>query len=182
MLSYNVTGLLRSAPGTSRTYEVSGASLFLGDDLELAGPIEGEVRLARTGRSILAVADLSTTLAEECSRCLIPIAAPIRVSLKEEALPSIDLESGQPLDTATEPEVLRLDEHHELHLEGPVRDAISLAEPIAPLCRPDCRGLCPVCGLDQNTEPGHAHEDETLDPRLAELADWRPLRGHGDPN
>ncbi len=180
MLSYNVTGLLRSAPGTSRRYEVSGARLFLGDDLQLAATIEGEVRLARTSRSILATADLFTALAEECSRCLIPIAAPIRVSLKEEALPSIDLESGQPLDTTSEPEALRLDEHHELHLEGPVRDAISLAEPIAPLCRPDCQGLCPICGVDRNAEPGHSHEDETLDPRLAELAEWRPLAGPGD--
>ncbi len=180
MLSYNVTGLLRSAPGTSRTYEVSGESLFLSDDLRLAGPIEGEIRLARTTRSILATADLSTALAEECSRCLIPIAAPIRVSLKEEALPSIDLESGQPLDTTSEPEALRLDERHEIHLEGPVRDAISLAEPIAPLCRPDCLGLCPVCGQDRNAEPGHTHDDDALDPRLAELADWPALRAEAD--
>ena len=41
---------------------------------------------------------------------------------------------------------LFLDDHHELHLEPAVREAISLAEPIAPLCRSDCPGLCDTCG------------------------------------
>ncbi|HEV8516909.1 MAG TPA: YceD family protein [Candidatus Limnocylindrales bacterium] len=175
MLSYNVAGLLRSAPGTSRTYPVESADLELTDDLRLAEPIEGEVRLARTGRSILATADLRTALEETCSRCLRPVVAPIRVTIQEEALPSIDLESGLPVrGRDDEPDVLRLDDHHELHLEEPVRDAISLAEPFAPLCRPDCPGLCPTCGADLNVDPEHGHEEDTTDPRLARLADFRP--------
>ena len=67
---------------------------------------------------------------------------------------------------------VRLSDHHELDLEPVIRDAISLAEPIAPLCRPDCPGLCRVCGQDLATAPGHAHPDE-VDPRLAALADLR---------
>ena len=144
MLSYNVAGLLRAAPGTTRTYQVDVEGLPLGEELHLASPIQGEVRLSRTRRSILASANLDTSLREECSRCLIAVSAPVHVTLQEEALPSIDLESGLPVDTSGEPESLRLDEHHELHLEEPVRDAISLPEPIAPLCWPDCRGLCQV--------------------------------------
>lgn len=37
-----------------------------------------------------------------------------------------------------------------LDLGSLVRDTIHLAIPIAPKCRPDCRGLCPVCGKDLN--------------------------------
>ena len=58
-----------------------------------------------------------------------------------------------------------------------IRDAISLAEPIAPLCRPDCPGLCETCGADLTDDPGHAHADDDIDPRLAPLAD---LRSHLD--
>jgi len=177
MLSFNVSGLLRAAPGTSRTYPVSVDELPLAPELHLAAPVEGEVKLMKTGHTILATAQLATAIAEQCSRCLIAVSSPVRVSLQEVALPSIDLETGQPVDTSEEPDALRLDEHHELHLEGPVADAISLAEPIAPLCRADCRGLCTVCGIDLNMEPSHGHEDEPIDPRLADLAKWRPPAG-----
>lgn len=177
LFSFNVTGLLRSAPGTTRRYPVSGERIPIAEDLELAAPIEGELLLARTGRSILVRGQLSTALEETCSRCLRPTAAPVEVSVEEEALPSVDLETGAPLDTSEEPEALRVDDHHELDLAVVVRDAISLAEPIAPLCRPDCRGLCPICGADLNTAGNHGHEDESIDPRLAVLAQWRESAG-----
>ena len=181
MLSFNVSGLLRAAPGTARTYPVDVADLPLASELQLAAPVRGEVRLTKTGRSILATADLATAVQEQCSRCLAPVASPLTLTLQEVAFPSIDLETGQPLDTSDEPDALRLDEHHELHLEQSVAEAISLAEPIAPLCRPDCLGLCVVCGIDLNTDPGHRHEEESIDPRLAALAKWRPA-GDGEPN
>lgn len=174
MLAYNVAGLLGSVPGTDRRYPIRETSLESVDDLRLAAPLTGSLRLSRTSRSILAQVDLSTALAETCSRCLRPAVAPIEVTFLEEALPSIDLVSGLPLDRAAEPDALRIDEHHVLDLEPPVRDAIAMAEPIAPLCRPDCRGLCPECGVDLNDEPDHTHGDQPIDPRLAALAAWRP--------
>ncbi|MGH2408647.1 MAG: YceD family protein, partial [Candidatus Limnocylindrales bacterium] len=159
--------------GTTRRYDIHETDLQIADDLRLALPIDGEVRLSRTGRSIFAHVALTTALEEHCARCLIPIAAPISVVVEEEALPSVDLETGHVLDLGSEPDVLRLDDHHELDLARPVREAISLAEPIAPLCRPDCRGLCIVCGAELNDLPGHDHGLSTVDPRLAMLAEWR---------
>jgi uncharacterized protein len=152
---------------------VDTAELALYDDLQLAAPIAGEVRLSRTGRSILARASLSTAIEGACGRCLQPVVAPIALEIEEEALPSIDIDTGQPVDRDAEPDALRLDDHHELDLGEPVREAISLAEPIALLCRPDCRGLCPVCGIDLNSAGQHTHSDESIDPRLAGLAEWR---------
>ena len=172
MLSYNVATLLRAAPGTERRFAIENAEIDLYDDLRLAAPIAGEVRLSRTGRSILARASLFTAIETSCSRCLTQIVAPISVEIEEEALPSIDIDTGQPVDPTAEPDALRLDDHHDLDLDEPIREAISLAEPIALLCRPDCRGLCPVCGVDLNTDPDHGHADEATDPRLAALADW----------
>ena len=173
MLSYNVAALLRSAPGTERRYTVEDARLAVASDLQLATPIEGEVRLARTGRSILARAHLTTAIEATCARCLRPIVAPINVDIEEEALPSVDIDSGAAVDQRAEPDVLRLDEHHQLDLDQPVREAISLAEPISLLCRPGCRGLCSECGEDLNDQAEHGHADDELDPRLARLAEWR---------
>ncbi|HVM30160.1 MAG TPA: DUF177 domain-containing protein [Candidatus Limnocylindrales bacterium] len=173
MLIFNVASLLRAAPGTSRTYPVDVEQMPIAEDVSLAAPIAGEVRLARTGRSILATADLSTAIESHCSRCLRRVVEPISVRIEEEALPSIDIESGQPVDQRAEPDVLRLDQNHELDLAQPVREAISLAEPINVVCRPDCPGLCSVCGVDLNEEPVHQHDEEQVDPRLAALAEWR---------
>jgi len=99
--------------------------------------------------------------------------APIEVDVEEEALPSIDIDSGQPIDLDDERDALRIDGHHELDLAEPVREAISLAEPITLLCRPDCRGLCLTCGIDLNSVTEHSHTEDAVDPRLAALAGWR---------
>jgi uncharacterized protein len=170
-LAWNVAGLLADAPGAERTYPVDGVRIDL-DDLTLAAPIDGRVRLQRTNRGILAHAELRTALSLECSRCLRDVQEPVTVDITEEYLPSLDLATGKPLAMDEEPEVLRLTDHHELDLETPVREAIQLAEPIAPLCRPDCPGLCIVCGgrLDEGT---HDHPGDDIDPRLEALRGFR---------
>jgi DUF177 domain-containing protein len=60
-----------------------------------------------------------------------------------------------------------------LPLDTMARDALVLAFPPFPLCRPDCAGLCPQCGADRNaTDCGHGGPDAT-DPRWAALAGLR---------
>ena len=58
-----------------------------------------------------------------------------------------------------------------LDLSGWARDAVVLALPDKILCRPDCAGLCPVCGRDLNDEP-HEHDEEP-DSRWSALAELR---------
>jgi uncharacterized protein len=172
-LAWNVAGLLADSAGSVRSIDVADVAIELPEGLELAAPIAGQVRLSRTNRGILAEARLATSLAGECARCLRPLTTPIDVVLEEEYLPSIDMSTGRPIDTGVEPEALRLTDHHELDLELSVRDAISLAEPIAPLDRPDCPGLCVVCGLPLD-EGEHDHPDDGIDPRLEALKAFRP--------
>jgi len=168
VLAINVAGLLGSTPGTSRRYPVADLRLDLGDDLLQAETIVGSVRLTRTNRGLFVDGLLATALVERCGRCLTPVTAPVEVELREEALPTVDLGTGQLVEQPGEADVLRIDEHHVLDLEPAVRDAISLAEPMRILCRDACAGLCPNCGRDLNLEP-HRHEHEP-DPRLAPLA------------
>jgi uncharacterized protein len=165
---WNVAGLLGEPPGAERTVLVDGVTIDLGEDLRLAEPIACRVRLLRTNRGILAGAEVRAALALECSRCLREITVPVDVRLQEEYLPSIDLATGHAMPSAEEPDALRLTDHHELDLETPVREAIQLAEPIAPLCRTDCPGLCIVCG-NRLDEGSHDHPADDVDPRLAAL-------------
>jgi uncharacterized protein len=59
-----------------------------------------------------------------------------------------------------------------LELDAWARDALASQLPEQILCRPDCAGLCPVCGKDLNVEP-HEHSDVERDPRWAALEELR---------
>ena len=176
-LLYPVSGLLAEPPGSGRAFEVGPVRLDLGQDLSLAAPVTGHLDLSRTNRGLLVRADLEARVEETCSRCLRDIEVPLELRIDEEALPSVELTTGLPVDASDEPDAVRLDHHHQLDLEPLVREAIQLAEPIAPLCRPDCPGLCPVCGQELATGP-HDHPDEPVDPRLEGL---RSFRVDGEP-
>lgn len=170
-LVWNVAGLLGDATGAVRDFTVSGVVLDGGDDFRLAGPIDGRVRVSRTNRGLLVDADLTTVLATECVRCLRPITVPLAFEIQDEALPSLDLKTGKAARLSEEDEetgVIVLTDHHELDLEPAIRDAILLNEPVAPLDRQDCPGLCIVCGLPLD-EGEHHHPDDDIDPRLEAL-------------
>jgi uncharacterized protein len=171
-----VAGLLTEPVGTVRVIDVADATVPLPDDLRLAAPIVGRIRLTHERRGILADVALTTSLAGECARCLRPLTTEIAIAFAEEYLPSIDLGTGRAIDRTLEPDALRLTDHHEVDLETSVADAIALAEPIAPLDRPDCPGLCIVCGLPLD-EGAHDHPDDDIDPRLEALRGFVPADG-----
>jgi uncharacterized protein len=171
-LEVNVAGLLGEGPGVHRDVTVHDLRLPLDDDLELAQPVRGTIRLARTNRGLLLSGHLDAALRESCARCLRDVEVPIGIDIDEEALPTIDLTTGAPVDTSADPEAVRLSDHHELDLEPLIREGISLAEPIAPLCRPDCPGLCTVCGGELATGD-HDHDEGPIDPRLEALRTFR---------
>jgi len=172
-LTFAVSGLMAEAPGTVRQHHLDAVDVDPGEGLRLATPVSGGIRLLRTNRGLVVEGDLRAALAGECARCLRETMTPLRIRLREEVLPTIDLASGLrvELEEGEDPETPRLTDHHELELRPLVAEAISLQEPIAPLCEPDCPGLCPECG--QRLEPGHAHDDAPIDPRLEALRAFR---------
>jgi len=106
----------------------------------------------------------------ECVRCLTPITGEVEIDLTELfAYPNSATD-----ETTESDEIGRVGASGQpdtVDLEQPIIDAIGLALPFAPLCGPDCAGLCPQCGVALATaEPGHRHEQ--IDPRWAKLADF----------
>ena len=172
-LTFNVAGLLAEPPGAVREYRVDDVDVDAGEGLVLTRPVSGGIRLLRTNRGLVVESDLRTALDGECSRCLRPAVTEVHVVLAEEVLPTIDLASGAQveLEEGEDPETPRLTDHHELELRPLIAEAISLQEPIAPLCEPDCPGLCTECG--ERLETGHGHGAGPIDPRLEALRAFR---------
>jgi uncharacterized protein len=166
---FNVAGLLRETPGAVREHRLRDHYLTLGADVELAGPIDGEIRLQRTNRGILVGGRVRALLRRTCGRCLEPFVEEVEVSVAEEFLPSVDPDSGTRLAAPDEDEAtLPINERHEIELTGVLHDELLLTEPMMPLCQPDCPGLCAGCG--RRAEGEHRHGEEEIDPRMAALA------------
>ncbi len=170
MTSFNVAGLLAEPPGATRSIQLSDHHVALGPDVELAGPIDAELRLQRTNRGILLHGEARATLRRTCARCTDPYLEEVRVSLDEEFLPSVDPTTGLPVPVDEEDGApLRINLRHEIELDGILHDELVLTEPMHPLCRPDCPGLCVECG--ERLDAGdHRHDPTDIDPRLAGLA------------
>jgi DUF177 domain-containing protein len=128
-----------------------------GSDLQL------DIRLESVVEGVLVTGTATAQAAGECVRCLEPLERELHASFQELY---VYPDSG---DTDDE-ETLRL-ERDLIDLEPVLRDAVVLALPLAPVCRDDCRGLCPECGMRLDADPEHRHE--AVDPRLAALAGYR---------
>jgi uncharacterized protein len=170
MTVLNVAGLLREAPGAVREIRLRDRYLSLGPDVELAGPLNGALRFQRTNRGILVRGDIEAPVRRTCARCLDAFVEPASIRISEEFLPSIDPDTGAPVERdPDDASTLLIDDHHEIDLTSVIREEFALTEPMHPLCRPDCAGLCPECGA--RLDGDHvAHLTDEIDPRLAGLA------------
>ena len=117
-----------------------------------------DLRFEAVVEGVLVSGTASVVVSGECARCLDPVQWVETVPLTE-----LFLHEHGP-----EGEELPVLDGDLLALEPVVRDAVVLALPLAPLCRPGCPGLCPECGARLADDPGHGHE--TIDARWAGLA------------
>ncbi len=177
MILFNVATMLQEAPGAIREVALRDRYLAVGSDVELAGPIDGIVRLQRTNRGILLRGTVEAPLRRTCARCLEPYVETVSLQLAEEYLPTVDPVRGAPLPApAPDEEALAIDAQHQIDLTPVLHDELALTEPMHPLCRPDCPGLCSGCGRHLDVGSCDCVEDEP-DPRLAVLARLLDLPG-----
>lgn len=155
---FNVSGLLREEVGATRKFT-----------LEPEDPVRwGRVELVRVPNGVLVRCHASVTLEADCGRCLVPFCYPAEIGFEEIYQQQVDLIAGHrvELEDPDEGFVITLDNTIDIR-EG-VRQYSEMAAEMRPLCRPDCPGLCPVCGSDLNIAPCQC--DRTpADPRWAAL-------------
>lgn len=85
-------------------------------------------------------AEAGATAVSRCSRCLEPVAAPVHATID-----ALYAKEPDPDD----PDLYRF-EGNAVELTDAVRDALLLELPLQFFCKPDCKGLCPVCGANLN--------------------------------
>lgn len=130
------------------------------------GDVDVDVTLNRSGGKILIKGEVKFTHKLQCSRCLKEILRPRTEKIEVLYVPSTLLDRELEL---TEADVNTLFyEGDVIDLEQPVRDAIILSMPMTPVCRPDCKGLCPRCGKDLNEEECDCTKRK-IDPRWEAL-------------
>ena len=112
------------------------------------GPVNVALAIARSGLRLLVTGSVSYRAKLECAICACEYECDFDEPVTAEFL-SWDEEPGEPA-RRPESEVEGGLHGDWLDLLPMVRDTIHLAVPIAPRCRPDCRGLCPECGADLN--------------------------------
>ena len=155
---------VRSGEEHREAVEVSIAPVKLGGQRYVAVPEDVPAELAVTRASTGWVLELgfAVRLHGPCVRCLADAVVDEQLRLREYQATSPDS------DELTTPYLVdgRLD------LSAWARDALILALPDKILCRPECAGLCPVCGKDLNVEP-HEHVEERADPRWEKLSQLR---------
>ena len=165
-MQINVSQLLQEPIGALRDYKVSEVVDIKGDGA--GSQVEGDCRLLRTQRSILATCSLSTDVELTCSRCLGQFSHHLKLNFEEEYLPTVDVATGVPMPPPEEPSTFTIDEHHILDLTEAARQYSLLTIPMKPLCAEDCAGICQNCGKNLNQgDCGCPKQHE--DPRWSEL-------------
>jgi DUF177 domain-containing protein len=136
-LVVNATELLRQ-PGSHRRVDVDVSRDEVGlADPRLTGDVTVAVDVESTLDDVVVTGRLSTSWRDQCSRCLRPLSGVLEVSVDERwAEPGSEDDGAFPIVNG------------QIDLVPMVREEVLLAMPDAPLCRPDCPGLCPVCGAD----------------------------------
>lgn len=131
--------------------------------LELVGVPQGadlvlDLRMQSVSEGVYVSGDVTVPLAGECGRCLRPIDDTLTVSIAE----LYAYQHSTTEETTEEDEVGRVQDDL-IDLEPAVRDAVVLALPVNPVCREDCPGLCPGCGVawdDLPADHSHPHVDD----------------------
>ena len=144
-------------------------------------PLHVDVRLKKAGRRVLLSARGEVAMAAPCGRCLQPVNAAVPLEFELTYVPEEELRAGasdddEDAEASASFEPASADEEtyagKELDLEPAVREQLLLALPPYPVCKDDCKGLCPVCGTNLN-ERECGCDRKVPDPRWAGLEKFR---------
>lgn len=175
-MKVDVSSLLEKPRGRTRyasTWE-PGVLALENPACEVRQALEVSFTLRNTEGIIGAEGDYEGRLDFRCSRCLDDYERPLEGRLEARFYPEDrQLPSGEEELDEEEPGRLYLAHYRDARVDlgDVVRQDINLHCPMQPLCRPDCQGLCTVCGQNLNEEDCGHEQKRSMDPRLAGLKD-----------
>lgn len=150
-LRLNVGFLVAEEAGYSHEFPFDFPKIQIADDLDLRH-FHGVALIGRTPQGLLLQAEFSAQIRLECARCLKDYSHAIHWTMTE--LYAFNRKS------VSESGLLLPEDAH-IDLQPLVREYALLELPINPICKPDCKGLCPLCGQDLNKRDcGHRAQAE----------------------
>lgn len=159
---------LKNRPRESEDFyfKEKGRDSFLEDmDAGFLDAVEVEMLVENTGRLFIGKGRIKTTVELPCSRCLEKVKYPVDTEFDCTLLEEY-------LSDNEEDEDIIVFNDDEVDIWPCVEEAILMAFPITILCSKDCKGLCPVCGINKNM--GNCScEQEAIDPRWEKLKNLR---------
>ena len=141
-------------------------------DLGLVEPARVEGRVRGKGEEVEVSGTLTTTVETPCARCLKPVLIPIKTEFFERFVTAVSWRAEEQHELASEDLNLSVFDGETIDLDELVREEIELATPVQVFCREDCKGLCPVCGVDWNLKSCECGTQE-IDSRWEKLKDLR---------
>ncbi len=147
----NVGFIVHEEIGSIHDFPFEFDHIKLGDDLELQN-FEGLVNIGRTPQGLLVTGRFSGDTSMECVRCLKEFNHSLVWDMTE--LYAFN-------EKSTSDSGLLVPEDAQIDLQPLIREYALLEVPIKPICKPDCKGLCPVCGQDLNlADCGHRPQED----------------------
>ena len=128
--------------------------------------VSGNVRIA--GVEVFVSGHIETRAQVECDRCLQQVETPVQSDFELQYIPGTEYASSQAAELTENDLSVSVFDGEAIDVDEIVKEQILLAVPTRMLCRPDCQGICPNCGIDKNTGECACSTDE-VDPRWAAL-------------
>jgi uncharacterized protein len=161
--------LRRLRTGTERLTRHFDASDFpVEEEFRLVAPVDLDAEIHKDANKVRVTGRVSTTLRLPCSRCLDPFDVPVNTQFDMLFLPAVANVGEGDEEVADEDLGVSFYKDETLDLGELMREQFYLALPMKPLCAPDCKGLCPVCGINRNRETCTC-QSEWTDPRFDAL-------------
>jgi len=126
-------------------------------ECEFAAPLRTALRALRIGDLVEIDGDIETSVRLPCSRCLQPFETPLKSSfaltfMQQEADVMEDTES-QEVELNAEDMGIVYFQGEKINLKDAIQEQVVMEFPLRPLCKLNCKGLCPKCGTDLNEAP-----------------------------
>jgi uncharacterized protein len=159
---------LEAEKGTFAHDYSEGELVLVEDRLRLvqAPRISGDIR--RDGQRAHVRGRVTARVQVECDRCLKPIELPVDSSFKLEYVTQADYQAQQAVELTEDDLDLTVFDGEVIDIDELVNEEILLAVPDHILCQDNCKGICPRCGADRNSE-NCGCETAEVDPRWAGL-------------
>jgi uncharacterized protein len=138
------------------------------EDFRIVAPVTLEVDVRKDAQKVRLVGQLRATLELNCGRCLEPYTLPVDTTLDLLFLPETEQTAQSDVEVTEGDTGVSYYKDDVIDLGEVMREQFYLALPMKPICREDCAGLCPNCGVNRNRETCECQQT-WVDPRLEPL-------------